>query len=381
MKMKPQPVARAVIRTLTTANSEFAKAMAFDRMKASYEKDNPSDPNFASWAAKQSGLRRAAIALLVEQAQDLGKLDRSVTRVVLGSWLANQLRVVVRIARLCDPKVQKDLVRRFLDAPGKARKELRDHETKLGIAPADRKRAGAPAPRATLTKTDAGHEARVVFRGRDLVISISAALDLVELRDGSSPRSSSCSTTPMKGPLDHVGSATAGQDPRNATEPPEISGRARATRFELLDHLRQLGFGLPSLKEFHRVLLGTECTDAEHEVYEACQAGECVVPGLEGFRAAAVATLWKTSGIRPAYLVVPEQSLTSAYLQLEDLAATIARAHRRRTREVEAARAALRQVRLTANVESAPDRWVATGLQADAVPSWAKGRLRGPKAA
>lgn len=395
--------------SLSSDRSAFGHAIGLLERKLRYEQANPDGTPFASWEAKRLGSARN-LAGRIAKATAMTKLASDVARRVPGTWLADDLNVLVRLSRISDPKDQTSVFDRLLEGSGKGLKELREHERKLGVEVRARDQQNRVVE--PLAKTDSGHEAHVVFRGRELVVSVSPTLDSVELCDrGSVKRASPEASKPTlerqdgpvidgPDPVDRADEALSeaeaaldeASDDEEATNPFAGSPTGAPTpnnaskRTALLDGLAALGFGSESVADFHRMLLGGECTSTERDVYVALseRGRGSVLDGRESFRAAAVAALWATKGIRPAYLVVPEQELTSAYFQLEDFGAAVMRARRRKPREIDAARAALRQVRLTASAESEPNhRWVATGFTPDALPAWASrvlGSVQIPKA-
>lgn len=110
---------------------------------------------FAKEMAKRIGRGRSTIYEWHEKACFLAEhLDPEAGSMILGTALANNLKVINRIARIPNPKVQRDLVRRYDSENSKVKKELEEWEARFSLSePPSKKKAAARKPSESVKAT------------------------------------------------------------------------------------------------------------------------------------------------------------------------------------------------------------------------------------
>ena len=129
--------------------SELATIKLLPRAKELYERLHPETrhgghreqvarsatwPSFAGYVAAHTGISSRTVYTRLETAEKLGTLDPAAEAACFGTGLANQIGLLVRIARIPDRATQQDLVAIYRSAgPKRAKRELGRIEGDLGI--------------------------------------------------------------------------------------------------------------------------------------------------------------------------------------------------------------------------------------------------------
>jgi protein gp37 len=163
-----------VIGRLADDMSELALVKLLPRAKELYERLHPETrhggprdqvarsatwPSFATYVAAQTGISKRTVYTRLEIGEQLVTLDPAAEVASFGMGLANQIGLLVRIARIPDGTAQRDLVAIYRSAgPKKTRAELAARESAFGIKPKRKSEPESKPPEGPEVSSDAKEE-------------------------------------------------------------------------------------------------------------------------------------------------------------------------------------------------------------------------------
>ncbi len=149
-----------IIARFTDDLSELARIKLLPHAKTLYEQLHPETkhggnreqqvakpatwPSFATYIAQRSGISQRSVYSRLKTAEQLATLDEKAEHACYGNPIANQISLLVRVARLPKGGLQRDVVVIYDNGgPKKAQAELRKWEDEFGLA---HKPASKPKP-------------------------------------------------------------------------------------------------------------------------------------------------------------------------------------------------------------------------------------------